>query len=111
MHAQTPLGRTQASRLIPSFIRSENFKLTLTKLLEKTPQGDLALCFNGTTEVFCSREIRVAGAIGGCTALPGRNPNAVAETEVGLGGTSLFRVNTLTPRVAVAFFFEARGAM
>lgn len=61
-----------------------------------------------TPQVFCSREIKVAGAIGGCTTLPGRNPNAVAETECGLGGTTLFRVNTLTPRVAVAFFFEAR---
>lgn len=50
----------------------------------------------------------MAGAIGGCTTLPGRNPNAVAESETGLGGTTLFRVNTLTPRVAIAFFFEAR---
>lgn len=88
--------------------RAENFKNTLTKLLEKGSQGELGVCFNGTMEVFCSREIKVTGCIGGCTTLPGRNPNAVAETEVGMGGTTLFRLNTLTPRVAVACFFEAR---
>ena len=47
----------------------------------------------------------MAGAIGHCTSI-GKKGTCVAETEIGMGGTSAWRVCGLDPNMSLAFYFE-----
>lgn len=57
---------------------------------------------------FCSqtsRELKVSGAIGPCVSLGVKGP-CVSDTEMGLGGTSQWKMCGLYPNTTLALFFE-----
>ncbi|KAJ7535739.1 hypothetical protein O6H91_12G044100 [Diphasiastrum complanatum] len=84
---------------------SEIFKKSLQKLFTCDEEGHLKMCFNATLEVITTKEIKISGAIGPCSSLKRKSPS-VSETEVGIGGTSAWKLCTLNNKTCVALFFE-----
>nr|XP_018900387.1 PREDICTED: protein transport protein Sec23A-like [Bemisia tabaci] len=84
---------------------SSLFKQTFQRVLAKDNKGDYKMAFNGTLEVKLSRELKAMGAIGPCVSLNIKNAN-VSENEIGLGGTSQWKVCSFNPNTTLAFYFE-----
>jgi len=84
---------------------SPMFKHSFQKLFTRNAKGDLDMAFNGTLEVQTSREIKACGAIGH-VASKNKKSSSVAETEIGIGQTSAWRLCGLDPTTTVALYFE-----
>ena len=78
------------------------------------PPEPLGVASNGILEVVASRDVRVAGLLGPASPCPpppgGRKNPALAESSVGLGGTTAWKLPGLDARSTVAVYFEAGGA-
>eukprot|EP01045_Picozoa_sp_COSAG04_P023181 COSAG04_NODE_2716_length_3693_cov_2.258208_6_plen_247_part_01 len=61
--------------------------------------------FGAQMDVLTSREFKVCGAIGPCASL-NKKTSYVAETEIGVGNTSAWRMCTLDQKTTVALYFE-----
>jgi protein transport protein SEC23 len=83
------------------------FRESLKRLL--APPSDTAAHLGtaaaATLEVIPSRDVRVCGALGPAAPADRRGP-AVAETAVGMGGTSAWKMAGLDGSTAVTLFFE-----
>merc|ERR1712060_802975 len=55
--------------------------------------------------VFCSREFKCCGAVGGLCSLGKKSP-ACAETEIGEGATSQWVIGSLDKNTTIGFFFD-----
>uniref|UniRef100_A0A0R3WTC8 Protein transport protein SEC23 n=1 Tax=Hydatigena taeniaeformis TaxID=6205 RepID=A0A0R3WTC8_HYDTA len=73
--------------------------------LRKDAQGHFKMGFNGQLEVKTSRELKVSGCIGSCFSANVKTPST-GESEVGIGHTSIWRLNGLTPSSTLGIFFE-----
>ncbi|KAJ7521003.1 hypothetical protein O6H91_19G033600 [Diphasiastrum complanatum] len=84
---------------------SEIFKKSLQKLFSRDEEGHLKMCFNATLEVITTKEMKISGAIGPCSSLKKKSA-LVSESEVGIGGTSAWKLCTLNNKTCLALFFE-----
>ena len=55
---------------------------------------------------FATQEVKIQGATGPLASLGKRNKAAVSDTEVGVGGTTSWRICALNKHTSVAVFFE-----
>ena len=64
-------------------------------------------------QIIPSKEVKVAGILGPASPLEKKGP-AVAETAIGMGGTTLWKLASLDASTTLAVFFEimtpARGS-
>lgn len=81
------------------------FKQSFLKLFSKDSEDYLLMGFNATLDIKCSRELKVSGLIGHASSLGVKTPN-VSENEVGIGGTSQYRICSLSPQQTYAIFFD-----
>lgn len=81
------------------------FKQSFLKLFSKDSEDYLLMGFNATLDIKCSRELKVSGLIGHASSLGVKSPN-VSENEVGIGGTSQYRICSLSPQQTYAIFFD-----
>jgi len=81
------------------------FKDSFRKMFDCDEQGYLNLGFNGKLEVFTSREVKCCGAVGGLSSLGKRSP-AVAEQEIGEGGTCQWVIGSMDRNTTIAFYFD-----
>ncbi|KAH9542694.1 hypothetical protein CY35_13G021000 [Sphagnum magellanicum] len=88
---------------------SDQFKKSLQKLFMRDEEGHLKMFFNASVEVMTTREVKVCGAIGPCSSLHKKGVS-VSETEIGIGGTSAWKLCTLNSKTAIAFYFEVVNA-
>jgi len=84
---------------------SEMFKKSFQKLFTHDEDDQLKMAFNGTIELLTSRELKICGAVGHLSSLGKKSPY-VAETEIGIGGTSAWRMCGLDTSSTYAFYFE-----
>lgn len=85
------------------------FKQSVQRIFLKDSRGEnLQMAFNGTFEVLTGRELKVCGMIGPALSLNKKSP-AVSEVEIGLAGTTAWKLCGLTPRSTVAVYFEMAG--
>ncbi|XP_024538539.1 protein transport protein Sec23A [Selaginella moellendorffii] len=103
--AKSAVQSTGGLMVLAETFDSEQFKKSLRKLFEKEEEGKLKMCFNGTFEVTTTREVKINGAIGPCSSLK-RKSTSVSETELGIGGTSAWKLCTLNSKTSIAVFFE-----
>ncbi|KAG2353647.1 hypothetical protein BDR07DRAFT_1432510 [Suillus spraguei] len=61
--------------------------------------------FNATFDVQTAKELKVSGLIGHAISI-GKKSACVGETEIGMGQTSAWRINSITPRISAAIYFE-----
>lgn len=81
------------------------FRSSLFRLFTTDSTGSLLMGFNATVDVLTTKELKISGMIGHCFSLGKKGPS-VADTEVGIGGTSSWRVCSISPAHTFATFFE-----
>uniref|UniRef100_A0AAZ3SCE7 Protein transport protein SEC23 n=1 Tax=Oncorhynchus tshawytscha TaxID=74940 RepID=A0AAZ3SCE7_ONCTS len=81
------------------------FKQTFQRVFSKDHNGEFRMAFGGTLEVKASRELKVSGAIGPCVSLNAKGP-CISENEVGVGGTTQWKICSLSPSTTLALYFE-----
>ncbi|KAF8830538.1 hypothetical protein HHX47_DHR2000920 [Lentinula edodes] len=81
------------------------FKQSFLRIFNKDEQGQLQMGFNATFDVQTTKELKVSGMIGHAISA-GKKSGCVGETEIGIGQTSAWKINTLTPRTSAGVYFE-----
>jgi len=88
------------------------FKESFRRLFRRYPDdvqpcnaGHLKMAFAASLEVLCSREFKIAGAIGPCSSLKKKNAS-VADAEIGQGGTHAWSMGGIDPATTVALYFD-----
>jgi len=83
------------------------FKTSFLKLFAPDSEGGLGIAYNGQFEVVTSRDVKTAGVIGPCAALDRKGlPGAVSESPIGSGGTTAWKLCSLTNETSLAVYFE-----
>ncbi|KAG9144360.1 hypothetical protein Leryth_024503 [Lithospermum erythrorhizon] len=80
------------------------FKDSFKRIFDDGAQS-LGLCFNGTFEINCSKDIKIQGVIGPCTSLEKKGPS-VANTVVGQGNTTAWKMCGLDKSTTLTVFFD-----
>ncbi|KAF9043586.1 hypothetical protein BDZ89DRAFT_1089992 [Hymenopellis radicata] len=81
------------------------FKQSFLRIFSKDEAGQLQMGFNATFDVQTTKELKVSGLIGHAISA-GKKSACVGETEIGIGQTSAWKINTLTPHTSTAVYFE-----
>jgi len=81
------------------------FKQTFQRVFSKDVKNEFKMAFNGQIEVKTSRELKIQGAIGSCIGLAQKGA-CVSDTELGMGGTTQWKMCNIYPTSSYAFFFE-----
>ncbi|NWQ67002.1 SC23A protein, partial [Neopipo cinnamomea] len=81
------------------------FKQTFQRVFNKGYNGEFRMAFGANLDVKTSRELKIAGAIGPCISLNAKGP-CVSENELGIGGTSQWKICSLDPSTTLAIYFE-----
>ncbi|TPP56461.1 Transport protein Sec23A [Fasciola gigantica] len=84
---------------------SSLFQQTYRRVFNKDSQGAFLMGFAGQMEVKTSRELKVSGCIGPCFSANIKTTNT-GDQEVGIGRTSVWRLNGFTPATTLGIFFE-----
>ncbi|ONK56195.1 uncharacterized protein A4U43_C10F5110 [Asparagus officinalis] len=80
------------------------FKESFKRIFEDSEKS-LGLSFNGTLEINCSKDIKIQGIIGPCTSLEKKGA-LCADTVVGQGNTSQWKMCGLDRRTCLTVFFD-----
>lgn len=86
------------------------FKQSFLRLFNKDSEGFLSMGFNGILDVKTSKELKISGLIGHASSMNSKKPN-VSETEVGIGGTSQYKLCALSPQHTYSVFFDIANTM
>lgn len=81
------------------------FKQSIQRIFNKDENGFLQMGFNATMEVFTSKDLKISGLIGHAVSMNKKASN-VADTEVGIGMTSSWKMGSVTPAHSYATYFE-----
>ncbi|XP_058105478.1 protein transport protein SEC23 G [Magnolia sinica] len=85
---------------------SGQFRKCLRHIFKHDDHGHLNMNFDATIDIVTTKEVKICGALGPCVSLQRKN-SSVSEHEVGQGGTSSWKLGTLTSKTCIAFFFQA----
>ncbi|GLU10226.1 hypothetical protein SLE2022_270460 [Rubroshorea leprosula] len=80
------------------------FKDSFKRMFEDGEQS-LGLCFNGTLEINCSKDVKIQGIIGPCTSMEKKGPN-VADTVIGEGNTTAWKLCGLDKSTCLTVYFD-----
>ncbi|EKC99299.1 protein transport protein SEC23 [Trichosporon asahii var. asahii CBS 8904] len=81
------------------------FKQSFLRTFNKDDQGFLKMGFNGTFDVQTTKELKISGVIGHVISANKKSP-CVGETEIGIGGTSAWKICSLTDKTSLGVYFE-----
>lgn len=82
------------------------FKQSYLRLFSKDEEGYLTMAFNGVMSVKTSKDLKLQGLIGHASAMKKTDANNISDSEIGIGGTSTWRMSSLSPHHSYAVFFE-----
>lgn len=101
-----PIERSGGFVVLAESFESDQFRKCLRHLFKHDDdEGFLKMNFDATIEIVTTNDVKISGALGPCMSLRKKNAS-VSETEVGQGGTCVWKLNTLTDRTCIAFFFQ-----
>lgn len=82
------------------------FKSSLRRMFIPYGEEDhLSMHSNATTETFCSKDIRVCGALGPASGIEKKSP-LISDTAVGLGGTTTWKLCSLGPTTSMGIIYD-----
>ena len=81
------------------------FKQTFQRVFSEVSRGEFKMAFGATLELKTSKDLKISGLIGSCISMDRKGPN-ISETEIGVGGTSAWKLSGLDSSTTLAFFFE-----
>jgi protein transport protein SEC23 len=99
------VNSTTGFMILSDSFQTTVFKKSFQRIFDKDSAGNLLMGFNATLDVSASREFRINGLIGPAVSVQRKNAS-VAETEIGIGGTSAWKFCSITPKTTTAIFFE-----
>ena len=86
------------------------FKESFKKFFEADESGELKMGFLSRITVTCSKEVKVAGAIGQVTSLKQKNITFVADQDIGIGQTNQWYLGGIDRNKTIAFYFDVVNA-
>ncbi|KAG2356526.1 hypothetical protein BDR07DRAFT_439314 [Suillus spraguei] len=81
------------------------FKQSFLRMFNKDDQDLLQMDFNAMFDIQTTKEPKVSGLIGHAIST-GKKSAYVSETEIVIGQTSAWRINSITPKTSAAIYFE-----
>nr|XP_007146572.1 hypothetical protein PHAVU_006G052000g [Phaseolus vulgaris]ESW18566.1 hypothetical protein PHAVU_006G052000g [Phaseolus vulgaris] len=83
------------------------FKDSFKRVFENggTVSCSFYVCFTGTLEINCSKEIKIQGVIGPCTSLEKKGPS-VADSIIGEGNTTAWKMCVLDKSTCLTVMFD-----
>ncbi|XP_057430446.1 protein transport protein SEC23 G [Lotus japonicus] len=100
-----PVEQSGGLVILADSFESDQFRKCLSHLFERNDEGYLKMNFDATIEIVTTKDVKICGALGPCVSLR-KNNSLVSESEVGQGGTCVWKLNTITDRTCIAFFFQ-----
>ncbi|CAN6441095.1 unnamed protein product [Victoria cruziana] len=91
--------------VIAEAFASDQFKRCLQHIFQQDDHGHFKMNFNATIDIVTTKEVKICRALGPCVSLFKKN-SSVSDLEVGYGGTSSWKLGTLTSKTCLAFFFQ-----
>lgn len=93
------------------FVGSESFdhpmfKNSFEKFFDTDETNQLRMGFQSSLDIISSREIKIAGVIGPVASLNKDGPSVSTDMEIGIGGTTSWRMCTLDSNTTIAAYFE-----
>lgn len=105
LEMQSLLNLTGGSLVLLDAFTTFIFKQSFLRVFEPDEEGAMQMGFNGTFEVKTLPELKVLGLIGHATLLKAGGPR-VADAEIGVGGTTAWKLCLVTPNHTYAVYFE-----
>lgn len=105
LEMKTLCNLTGGTLLLTDAFTTSIFKRSFLRLFNKDEEGYLLMGFNGNLEIRTSKELKVSGLIGNASSLQVKTSN-VSENELGIGGTSTYRLCSTSPRHTYGIFFD-----
>jgi protein transport protein SEC23 len=102
---QSLSNKTGGVLLLTDAFTTSIFKQSYLRLFSKDEEGYLLMGFNATFDVKTSKELKVSGLIGHASAVTKTGSN-IADAEIGIGGTSSWKMSAISPNHSYAVFFE-----
>ncbi|KAL3317396.1 Protein transport protein Sec23A, partial [Cichlidogyrus casuarinus] len=84
---------------------SSLFQQTFERSFDRTANGSYKMNFAGQMECKTSADLKVSGCIGSCFSSNVKRNN-VGDHEIGIGGTSVWRLNGITPSSTYGVYFQ-----
>ncbi|KAJ1560420.1 GTPase-activating protein S23, partial [Cladochytrium tenue] len=105
MEMKTLVTYTNGFMILSDSFNTVVFKQSFLRVFVKDADDFLTMGFNASLEVQTTREIKVCGLIGPAVSA-NKKTASVGETEIGIGGTSAWKICGITPKTTVGLFFE-----
>lgn len=100
-----PVESSGGYMMLGESFESTQFRKCLRHIFSRDEEGNLKMYFDATIEIVTTKDVKICGALGPCVSLRKKN-NLVSNTEVGEGGTYMWKLCTLTSKTCFAFFFQ-----
>jgi protein transport protein SEC23 len=81
------------------------FKQSFQKVFDKDNEGNLQMGFNATLDIQTTKELKISGLIGHAISA-GKKSHCVGETEIGIAGTSAWKICSIDPKSTFGVYFE-----
>ncbi|KAL5702081.1 Protein transport protein S23 G [Ranunculus cassubicifolius] len=102
---KVPIEHSGGFLMLGESFESDQFKKCLRHIFKRDGEGHLNMYFDATIEIVTTKDVKICGALGPCVSLGKRN-DSVSNNEIGQGGTSLWKLGTLTNKTCIALVFE-----
>lgn len=96
---------TGGHMILADAFNSTIFKQSFQRVFNQNEDGSLEMGFNANLEIMTTKELKISGLIGHAVS-SGKKSSFIGETEIGIGGTSAWKLCGITPRTAVGAYFE-----
>ncbi|KAI7892638.1 protein transporter SEC23 [Mucor mucedo] len=105
LEMRSMVNQTNGVMVLSDSFTTAIFKQSFHHLFQKDSNGHLMMGFNVTIDVQTTRELKVSGMIGHGISNNKKSTN-VGDIEIGIGGTTSWKMSTLTPHNTNAIYFE-----
>jgi protein transport protein SEC23 len=87
------------------------FKTSFSRMFATGKDDALGVSAGGVFEVITSRDVKTAGCVGPCAPLDKKTlPGAIADVSIGSGGTTAWKLCSLSDDTSLAVFFEVANS-
>ncbi|KAI8855156.1 putative SEC23-component of COPII coat of ER-golgi vesicle [Chytridium lagenaria] len=105
MEMKSLSNATNGNMVLSDGFNTVVFKQSFIRVFNKDSEGFLQMGFNATLEVQTTRELKICGLIGPAVSA-NKKTASVGETEIGIAGTSAWKLSGITPKTTVGVYFE-----
>ncbi|KAM1038841.1 hypothetical protein ACFX13_034195 [Malus domestica] len=102
---KVPVEKSGGFMLLGESFSSNQFRKCLSHIFTRDEGGYLKMYFDATIEIVTTKDIKICGALGPCVSLREVN-DLVSSSEIGEGGTYMWKLGTITNKTCIAFLFQ-----